>query len=256
MLDRALLGGAPSPELRPVRVASAVDEVSDRLLTAIAVGDFLPGERLPVERELTRLLRVSRPTVREAIGRLQAVGVIEIRRGRNGGAYVRDTWTESSAAAVRRTLVPRWEEFEQLFDLRGLVEGMVAATAARRRRPEDLEPMREALTAYLSAPTPRDAQAADSAFHQSVREATHNPQIAMLSRDLLARISLGFPVEPWGKGERAHFHEGGEDHKALYEAIATGEPERAEEIAREHFTISADMIRAVLTRVRGTEARD
>ncbi len=43
MLDRALSGGAPSPELRPVRVASAVDEVSDRLLTAIAVGDFLPG---------------------------------------------------------------------------------------------------------------------------------------------------------------------------------------------------------------------
>ncbi|NGO11807.1 FadR family transcriptional regulator [Streptomyces sp. HC44] len=253
MLDRVLHGGAPSPELRPVRVASAVDEVSDRLLTAIAVGDFLPGERLPVERELTRLLRVSRPTVREAVGRLQAVGVIEIRRGRNGGAFVRDSWTESSGAAVRRTLLPRWEQFEQLFDLRGLVEGMVAATAARRRRPEDLDPMRDALTAYLSARNPREEQNADSAFHQSVCGATRNPQITMLSRDLLARISLGFPVEPWGKGERSHFHQGGEDHKALYEAIAAGEPERAEEIARNHFTISADMIRDVLARVRATE---
>jgi DNA-binding FadR family transcriptional regulator len=253
MLDRALLGGAPSPELGPVRVRSAVDEVSDRLLTAIAVGDFLPGERLPAERELIQLLRVSRPTVREAIARLQAVGVVEIRRGRNGGAFVRDSWTESSGAAVRHTLLPRWEEFEQLFDLRGLVEGMVAATAARRRRSEDLESMREALTAYLSAPGPREAQAADSAFHQSVRTATRNPQITLLSRDLLVRISLGFPVEPWGKGEPTHFHQGGEDHKGLYEAIASGEPERAEAIAREHFTISADMIRDVLARVRAIE---
>lgn len=233
-----------------MRVASAVDEVADRLLTAIAVGDFLPGERLPAERELIRLLGVSRPTVREAIARLQGVGVVEIRRGRNGGAYVRDSWTESSAAAVRHTLLPRWEEFEQLFDLRGLVEGMVAATAARRRRPRDLEPMREALAAYLSARTPRDAQTADSAFHQAVCAATGNPQIVMLSRDLLARISLGFPVEPWGKGEQAHFHQGGEDHKALYGSIAAGEPERAEEIARQHFMISAEMIRDVLARVR------
>ena len=256
MLDRVLLGGTPSSSLRPVRVASAVDEVSDRLLTAIAVGDFLPGERLPAERELTVLLRVSRPTVREAVARLQALGVVEIRRGRNGGAFVRDSWTESSAAAVRRTLLPRWEEFEQLFDLRGLVEGMVAATAARRRRPEDLEPMREALAAHLSATTPREEQAADSAFHRSICAATHNPQIALLSRDLLTRISLGFPVEPWGKGERTHFHRAGEGHTALYEAIEAGEPERAEEIAREHFMISAEMIRDVLAQVRAAGPGD
>lgn len=253
MLDRALFGGAPSAELRPVRVASAVDEVSDRLLTAIAVGDFLPGERLPVERELTRLLGVSRPTVREAVGRLQTMGVVEIRRGRNGGTFVRESWSESSAAAVRRTLLPRWEQMEQLFDVRGLVEGMVAATAARRRRPEDLEPMREALAAHLSARTPREEQAADGAFHRSICEATHNPQIAMLSRDLLTRISLGFPVEPWGKGERSHHHRAGVGHQALYDAIAAGEPERAEEIARDHFTISAEMIRDVLARVRTVE---
>ncbi|MEW2400390.1 FCD domain-containing protein [Streptomyces sp. NPDC046862] len=253
MLDRALSGGAPSPELRPVRVASAVDEVCDRLLTAIAVGDFLPGERLPVERELTGLLGVSRPTVREAVGRLQAVGVIEIRRGRNGGAFVRESWSESTAAAVRRTLLPRWEEFEQVFDLRGLVEGMVAATAARRRRPEDLSPMRDALDAYLSADSPREERIADSAFHRSICRATHNPQITMLSQDLLTRISLGFPAEPWGRGERSHFLRAGEDHKALYEAIAAGEPECAEKIARDHFTISADLIRDVLARVHGTE---
>lgn len=176
-----------------------------------------------------------------------------MRRGRGGGAFVRDSWSASSGDAVRRTLLPRRQEFEQLFDLRGLVEGMVAATAARRRRPEDLVPMREALDAHLSATTPREERAADTAFHRAVCDATHNPQIARLSRDLLTRISLGFPTEPWGRAERTHFHRAGEGHTALYAAIAAGEPERAEEIAREHFMISAELIRGVLARVKGEE---
>ena len=75
----------------------------------------------------------------------------------------------------------------------------------------------------------------------------------MLSRDLLARTSLGFPVEPWGKGERTHFHQGGEDRRALYEAIAAGEPECAEQVARRHFMISPEMIRDVLTRVQASD---
>jgi DNA-binding FadR family transcriptional regulator len=221
-----VLDGGPSPVLGPVRAVTVADGVADRLLTAIAVGDFLPGERLPVERDLCGLLQVSRSTVREAIARLQAAGVLEIRRGRSGGAYVRESWTDVSAAAVRRTLLPRWEELEQLFDLRGLVEGMVAGAAARRRRPEHVEQMREALAGY----------------------ATANPQIVGLSRDLLTRVSLGFPVEPWGRGEPSSFPRALREHTELYEAIAAGEPERAEEIARGHFAITAGMIRDVLTR--------
>jgi GntR family transcriptional repressor for pyruvate dehydrogenase complex len=243
-----VLDGGPSPVLGPVRAVTVADGVADRLLTAIAVGDFLPGERLPVERDLCGLLQVSRSTVREAIARLQAAGVLEIRRGRSGGAYVRESWTDVSAAAVRRTLLPRWEELEQLFDLRGLVDGMVAGAAARRRRPEHVEQMREALAGYATANGPRAEQLADGAFHQAVCQATGNPQIVGLSRDLLTRVSLGFPVEPWGRGEPSSFPRALREHTELYEAIAAGEPERAEEIARGHFAITAGMIRDVLTR--------
>ncbi|WP_405733349.1 FadR family transcriptional regulator [Streptomyces sp. NBC_01537] len=247
MLEQVLDGG-PSPVLSPVRVVTVADEVADRLLTAIAVGDFLPGQRIPPERELCDLLQVSRSTVREAIARLQASGVVEIRRGRNGGAYVRESWTDVSAAAVRRTLLPRWEELEQLFDLRGLVEGMVAGAAARRRRPEHVELMREALAGYASAETPRAEQLADSAFHEAVCQATGNPQIVGLSRDLLTKVSLGFPVEPWGRGEPSAFRRALKEHTELFEAIASGDPDHAAELAREHFAISAGMIRDVLTR--------
>ena len=57
------------------------------------MGAFVPGQRLPSERELAASLDVSRTTVREAISRLAATGFVEVRRGRNGGAFVhRHRW--------------------------------------------------------------------------------------------------------------------------------------------------------------------
>jgi DNA-binding FadR family transcriptional regulator len=237
----------PSPVLRPVRLPTAAAEVADRLITAVAIGEYLPGERLPAERELAGILRVSRSTVREAIGRLLAVGIVDIRRGRQGGAYVRESWTGASAEAVRRTLLPRWAELEQLFDLRCLVEGMVARAAAQRRHADDLDRMREALAGFASAQSPHQEHAADIAFHQAVLRATQNPQIAELSRDLLTRVSLGFPIEPYD-GEPAVYRRALAEHTALCEAIAAGDVQRAGEIAQGHFTITNEALRKLLSR--------
>ncbi|GLW97533.1 FCD domain-containing protein [Microtetraspora sp. NBRC 16547] len=244
MLD----GGRPTGVLGPVRVPSVATEVADRLMTAIAIGDYLPGHRLPGERELATLLDVSRATIREAIGRLQAVGIVEIRRGRTGGAYVRTSWTEATAAAVRRTLVPRWPELEQLFDLRGLVEGMAARAAALRRTDKDLSAMRSALDAYAGASSLREEQEADAAFHAAVVTAAGNPQINALTRDLLMRVSLGFPTEPYGEDDPETYRQALSEHRAMYEAISARDAERAGSIAERHFTLTADMMRAMLER--------
>jgi GntR family transcriptional repressor for pyruvate dehydrogenase complex len=243
MLD----GTTSGPVLRPVRLPTAAAEVADRLITAIAIGEYLPGERLPAERELAQILDVSRSTVREAIGRLLGVGIVDIRRGRQGGAYVRESWTDASAKAVRRTLLPRWPEMEQLFDLRCLVEGMIARVAAQRRTGEDIERMREALGGYGSAQTQQQEHAADIAFHQAVVAATQNSQIAALSRDLLTRVSLGFPVEPYDSTP-AVVRRALAEHTALCEAIAAGKAERAGQIAQGHFSITNETLREVLSR--------
>jgi len=57
---------------------SKVDAVVDRLLTAIDVGEYLPGSKLPAERDLAVVLGVSRSTVREAIGRLAEEGIVRV----------------------------------------------------------------------------------------------------------------------------------------------------------------------------------
>jgi DNA-binding FadR family transcriptional regulator len=248
VLDQ-VLDGPTKPLLRPVRVPTAAAEVADRLITAIAIGEYLPGERLPAERELAQILGVSRSTVREAVGRLLAVGIVDIRRGRQGGAYVRASWTGASAEAVRRTLLPRWDEMEQLFDLRCLVEGMVARVAAERRQDENVARMRAALDGFAGAQTPHEEHAADIAFHNAVGAATRNPQIVGLSRDLLARVSLGFPVEPYDGGPDV-YQRALREHTALCEAIAEGSVERAGQIAQGHFTITNEAVRQVLSRAR------
>src|SRR6266571_8591495 len=73
--------------LTPMPMRTAGERVAERFVTAIALGEFVSGQRLPTERELAALLAVSRTTVREAIQRLQASGYVRTRRGRGGGTF-------------------------------------------------------------------------------------------------------------------------------------------------------------------------
>src|SRR3954454_17961885 len=101
-VEQALSEGTADSLFRPLQKPSAVDEVSDRLLAAIAIGEFVPGERLPVERALARMLAVGRSTVHQAMGRLGSAAIVETRGGWSGAAFVRSAWSGRSAGAVRR----------------------------------------------------------------------------------------------------------------------------------------------------------
>ena len=231
--------------LGPLHVPTVVDEVADRLLTAIALGEFVPGERLPAEREMARLLRVSRNTVHEAFGRLRAAEIVEVRRGRTGGAYVRESWNPASAAAVRRTLVPRRTELDELCDLRCRYEELVARTAAERHTAAEGDGLRKLVAVFRATVTPQGQHAADIAVHEAVLAATHNPQMAVLSHELLAKVSLGLPIEPY---EPSFHHRAALEHAALVEAIVERRVEDAGRLAREHFSMSTRTLRAVLER--------
>lgn len=229
--------------LEPVRVSSAVDEVADRLLTAIALGEFSVGERLPPERELAEALAVSRPTVRTAVARLRAIGCLEVVRGRSGGHYVRSGWREESGPAVTRTLVPRWERTSALLDTRCLVESLIARTAAERREPEDVASIMAALADYERAEEPASVRDADAALHEAIARAARNEPLTVYSRQLLQEINAGFPIEPFRGNltDRARA-----DHRTLARAVTGGDPEEAGRIAREHFRITEQNLRAVL----------
>jgi len=246
---------SPSPRPRPgagslggagaVAPVSAARAVADRLIAAIAVGDYSPGERLPAERELATMLKVSRVTVRAALADLREAGYIEARRGRSGGSFVRTDWGTRTAGAVQALLGEGWERMEELFDLRRLIESLIARTAAERHTEQDDAAIEAALLRYEQADEAVQARAADVDFHSSITAAAHNASLAELSRQLLAQVSLGISHEPFTPELRARALP---HHHALARAVAEGRPDAAAAIARDHFRITEDALREAVER--------
>lgn len=232
----------------PVQPVSAAKAVADRLIAAIAVGDYSAGERLPAERELADILAVSRVTVRAALADLREAGYVEIRRGRTGGSFVRQDWGERTAGAVRDLLGRDWDRLEQLFDLRRLIESLVARTAAERHTLEDDAAIIGALKRYEEAEDAGDARSADVDLHRSITAAAHNPLLADLSRQLLAQVSLGISHEPFTPALREMALP---QHRALVDAVTAGNGETAAHLAGEHFRITEVALRRAVDKASG-----
>lgn len=230
----------------PLRLRSAGELIAERVVTAIAMGVFVPGQRLPTERELATSLNVSRTTVREAISRLAATGYVEVRRGRNGGAIVTSEAGPEADAIIQRTLAPGWDRLDRLFDFRTLIEPLIARTAAARRSDRAIERIGEALEAYRSAGNDRAASGrADGELHRAIAEATGNPYLVDLSDRIRQAVSLGFRAEPYSLAIR---EQAIVEHSALADAVIAGDPDRAADIAAHHFSITEKRLRALLAR--------
>jgi DNA-binding FadR family transcriptional regulator len=150
-------------------------------------------------------------------------------------------------ARVQRTLATDWAAFEELFDLRRLIESVIAATAAERYAPEHEHSIRAANQAYLDADDDREAsRAADQALHLAVATATRNRYLVDLSQQIRARVSLGFQAEPYSLAIRETAKV---QHSQLVEAILERRAADAAEIARTHFSLTETALRELLDRV-------
>ncbi|MDX6393461.1 MAG: GntR family transcriptional regulator, transcriptional repressor for pyruvate dehydrogenase complex [Streptosporangiaceae bacterium] len=244
--------GPPSPPaaqglLAPMTVRTTGERIAERFVTAIALGQFVPGQRLPTERDLATMLGVSRATVREAIARLAESGYVTVRRGRAGGTFVLAGWGPESAEMIRRTLSPEWLELEQLLDFRQVIEQQIARTAALRRSDADVKAIRGALHDYEQAGEDRDSsRMADLALHRAIADATHNPHLLNLSMSIRHDISFGFEAEPYSpEVRRRALHQ----HPELAQAVIEGNPDQAAELAADHFSLTESMLRELHARV-------
>jgi GntR family transcriptional regulator, transcriptional repressor for pyruvate dehydrogenase complex len=222
------------------------ERIAERLLTALALGQYWPGQRLPSERRLASLLQVSRSSARHGIGLLKEQGYVEIRRGRNGGAFVTDRPVYAEAA-VRRTLLSGWTRLAALLDFRSTVEAQIAFVAAERRTKSEATSIRRLADDYLASGISREpSQRADQALHDAIAAATHNPFWRKLSLELRYEVNQGLGTEPFSPKLRQR---GEEQHPVLAEAVAKGDAERAARLAASHFELNSVAIRELLASV-------
>jgi DNA-binding FadR family transcriptional regulator len=252
--DRESLLGATSPGNlhRPIVPVNVTDQVVERLTTAVALGMYVPGQRLPSERELAEMLSVSRSTVREAMQRLTDAGYLAPRRGRNGGYFVLADWRSSSGELIRRHLTARWAEYEALFDARNLIEPLIAATAAERCDEADRAAITAALEAYTGAEDREASRVADAQLHHAIATATHNEMLVDFSLRMRASVSMNLGAEPYTPAVRdAAMIE----HENLAAAVVGGDPGRASQIAASHFRVTERLIRELRERVEAATSQ-
>lgn len=204
-------------------------QVADQLRQLIDAGEFSVGDRLPTERDLADQLGISRPTVREALIALEVEGRIRIRVG--SGIYVTDP---PNAAASE----PEVEEgpFE-LLRAREFVEGAIAAEAALHVRPADIERLDDVLRRMEAMRHPNKMTIAlDREFHTAVAGILENAVLVRFIGELFdqrmnpyfERLSIYFETsDSWQVAAR--------EHRAVRDAIASRDPERAKAAMQQHL---------------------
>src|SRR5437016_3162100 len=160
--------------LAPLRVPKASDVLADDLRERILRGDFPEGTALPPERELVNQTRMSRATVREALRILEVQGLVRIKTGRAGGAYVGRPNRDSVADSVRLLIRGSQIRISSLLETREAIEPFCAQLAAKQRTDEDLERLKQANDALAADGTLAEFLQANVDWHIAVAVASRN----------------------------------------------------------------------------------
>lgn len=133
---------SPTKAFQPIKTRRIFEEICDSIREKLVSGELKAGDRLPSERELSEMFHVSRTALREAIRSLEIVGIVELRKGSKGGAFV----TSSGASQVTRTFRDMLDfgrvSLATLLEARLLVMDAVVRSACERATAADIAKLR------------------------------------------------------------------------------------------------------------------
>ena len=161
-------------QLSPMEVPKASDVLASRLRESILTGEYPEGTPLPPERELVVQTRMSRTTVREALRILEVQGLIRIKAGRAGGAFVQQPGNESVANSLELLIRGRQIRLAAVHETREAIEPSLARLAALHRTAEDLQRLEEANDALAAIGSVDEFLQANVDWHVAVATASHN----------------------------------------------------------------------------------
>ncbi|MFJ5266613.1 FadR/GntR family transcriptional regulator [Streptomyces sp. NPDC088387] len=224
-------GTLPFGELTGVSRLSALEAVRARIALAVDLGLLAPGERLPGTAEIAAGLKVGEITVRRALVSLCADGVLERRRGRNGGTHVA---TEPTHGAVVAAEAYRADQaaVHRLIDHRLALECGIAHLASGHASPDDLSELHDLVEEMDRVPSWAEFHGCDERFHLRLAEATGIPSVAVpygtVLRELY-RYYLPYPMEALRASNT--------EHRRLIGALRRKDAAGAAEVARRHVDV-------------------
>ena len=241
----------PAPASAAFKVTSlkrrrVYESVAEQLRHAIFSGQIEPGHKLPPEREMASQFQTSRVALREALRALEQEGMISIKRGFGGGAFVADFDGALRALTGSLNNVVKLGQAKSghLTEARTILEPEMARLATTRANDEDLKAIEEIVKLQEEELRSNTlTRKHDMNFHRLVANACHNPVLTIVVgaiddslRDPIARSKLTYDMRARVVGY----------HRNLFEAMRSRNPEQAYRIMKEHVV-------AVQTHLRESE---
>lgn len=211
--------------------------IYEQLLEQIATGRLAQGDRLPPEHALAEAFGVSRPTVRAALFRLQADGVVVAKKG--SGNYIASTPSEHLI-----NLKPGTGSIAEMLlgaEFRVAIEGDAAALAATRRTDVELAALGDVIRRQRRSidATLVEVHDADIAFHLLVADAARNRLFGEAIQGLYAGVMNSWLL--WHRMAASEYRQLWQvvlrEHCAVYDAIKIGDPDAARIAMRHHLTV-------------------
>jgi DNA-binding FadR family transcriptional regulator len=220
------------------------EEVAASIKKAIFAGEYRVGDKLPSENELAELFQVSRPVVREAIRYLEIIGLLTIRQGATGGAFVSSINSRLLKDNVMDLLTLGHMSVGQLTEMRAHIDPEIARLAALRAEAEDLRELERSVAISQSLDPEIDflEQVKNNArFHRLLAHATRN-----LFYAIIEDVIMDFTVEfiQTVQMEQKILHETGE-HEDILQAVLDRDPDRAAAITRQHIEKIGSQMKAM-----------
>ncbi|MBA1232005.1 GntR family transcriptional regulator [Pseudomonas viridiflava] len=241
-----------------VRQRRLSDDIVEQLEKMILEGTLKSGGRLPAERALAEQFGVSRPSLREAIQKLTAKGLLVSRQG--GGNYVVENIGSTFSDPLLHLLESSPDAQRDLLEFRHTLEASCAYYAAMRATEMDRERLRMAFESLLDCYSRADEVSraeegeADANFHLAIAEASHNAVLLHTIRglfDLLKRnvvINIGGMYKQRTETRDMLIKQ----HRELYMAIIEGRAQDAREVSSRHLTYVQEVLEEVRQQVQRT----
>lgn len=231
----------PYSMLRPVRGGNAFEETIEHILQTIKLGIFAPADKLPPERELAERLGVSRATLREALGELQAAGYLDVRRGRYGGTYVSETPVRTEPRGVRPL---DSAEVHDVLLFRGVIEPAASALAAGSNLSAAARSHLRNCLSEVSNATEASYRPRDARFHIAIAELTGSPSLVAAVAETRSRVNELLDRIPFLGTNLEHSNA---QHAQMADAILSGDAAAAERATIEHLEGTAALLRGFLS---------
>lgn len=202
--------------------------------TLINTKNLEPGEKLPSERLLAERIGVTRGSIRNAIQKLESYGLLKSMP--QSGTFISNLGRAALNGMIDQILNLPEPDFKSLVETRIFLEIKSVRFAATRHTAEDLERIEQALEDYRTKTlSGKESVEEDLLFHLAIAQASHNPSLNQLMLSITPQIITDFEKYHVCKSDLAL--SAIKEHEAIVEAIRTKDPDQAELMIKEHFSV-------------------